>query len=211
MNRNEFLARLSELIAALPTDERENAIRYYEEYFDDAGPENEARVIAELGSPEDCAQQILSAGMLEPQAAKHKHDTMDGGEANSAQTGTAPRRRDSHGLLIFVLAICALPILLPLVLAAIAVVLALAVAAAAVLLALGVAGIGCTLAGVALFFRSAVLGAFVLGIGLIAGGLTWLLLVPLVKLMVKACVGVIRFITERLGRLLYRSRQGARI
>lgn len=51
MNREEYMAALEKHLRKLPRDERENALVYYNEYFDDAGPENEDRVIGELGSP----------------------------------------------------------------------------------------------------------------------------------------------------------------
>ena len=60
MTRNEFIAELRGRLAVLPPEERENALQYYEEYFDDAGPENEQAVIQELGSPENVANRILS-------------------------------------------------------------------------------------------------------------------------------------------------------
>lgn len=48
MNRVQFMEQLKKLLADIPKDERGEAIRYYESYFDDAGPENEAAVIREL-------------------------------------------------------------------------------------------------------------------------------------------------------------------
>ena len=51
MTRNEYLGALRQELRSLPLQEQEEALRYYEEYFDDAGPENEQKVIAELGSP----------------------------------------------------------------------------------------------------------------------------------------------------------------
>lgn len=45
------MKELEQLLMDLPVDERREAIQYYNDYFDDAGPENEAWVINELGSP----------------------------------------------------------------------------------------------------------------------------------------------------------------
>lgn len=70
MNRIEYMAALRRALSALPEEERANALRYYEEYFDDAGPENEQRVIADLGAPEKVAGQIL-ADYRELTAAPH--------------------------------------------------------------------------------------------------------------------------------------------
>ena len=58
MTREEFLKRLEELLADVTAEERAEAIRFYEEYLDDAGPEQEAQVLAELGSPEKVAAII---------------------------------------------------------------------------------------------------------------------------------------------------------
>ena len=59
MTRTAFLAALERLLAPLPEAERKDALSYYEDYLDAAGPENEARAIAELGSPEEVARKIL--------------------------------------------------------------------------------------------------------------------------------------------------------
>ena len=58
MNRAEFMGRLSELLSDVAPAEREEAIQYYNDYFDDAGAENESGVIASLGTPEELARTI---------------------------------------------------------------------------------------------------------------------------------------------------------
>ena len=52
------MSRLTALLQDVPPAEREEAITYYNEYFDDAGVGNEAGVIASLGSPEELARSI---------------------------------------------------------------------------------------------------------------------------------------------------------
>ncbi len=59
MNAKEYLDRLRDALAVLPADERENALRYYQDYFLDAGAENEQNVIRELGDPDLLAAAIL--------------------------------------------------------------------------------------------------------------------------------------------------------
>ena len=49
MSKNEFLLELKRLLQRLPLEEQERALVYYEERFHEAGPENEARVLRELG------------------------------------------------------------------------------------------------------------------------------------------------------------------
>lgn len=58
MNRAEYMRELAYLLQDLPDGEKEEALQYYEDYFDDAGPEKEAQVIGELGSPERLAAII---------------------------------------------------------------------------------------------------------------------------------------------------------
>lgn len=58
MTRQEYMQQLAALLAAMPEDERRDALDYYEEYFDAAGPEKEAQTIQELGSPQNVAEKI---------------------------------------------------------------------------------------------------------------------------------------------------------
>ena len=43
----------------MPVEERENAVSFYEEMFNEAGEDKAAAVIADLGSPVDLARAIL--------------------------------------------------------------------------------------------------------------------------------------------------------
>ena len=58
MNRADFMKNLAELLADMSPSEREEAIQYYNDYFDDAGAENEQSVIASLGTPQQLARTI---------------------------------------------------------------------------------------------------------------------------------------------------------
>lgn len=51
MNKTEFLEQLERLLGDISQQEREEALDFYRSYFEDAGEENEAQVIQELGSP----------------------------------------------------------------------------------------------------------------------------------------------------------------
>ena len=107
MNRNDYMAALRRALSILPEEERASALRYYEEYFDDAGPENEGRVIADLGDPQTVAAQIL-ADYRELTAVPPQQD---------APPQDAPPRRRWRGIppwLLIVLVLLAIPIGLPL-------------------------------------------------------------------------------------------------
>lgn len=58
MTRQEYMQQLAALLAAMPEAERRDALDYYEEYFDAAGPEKEAQTIQELGSPQNVTEKI---------------------------------------------------------------------------------------------------------------------------------------------------------
>ena len=103
MNRADYMAALRRALSVLPEEERANALRYYEEYFDDAGRKNEAKAIEELGEPAKVAAQIL-ADYRELTAVPH------------AQPIKEKRRwRGISPLLLIVLVLLAIPIGLPLV------------------------------------------------------------------------------------------------
>ena len=59
MNRTDFMKELRAGIVKLPYQEAEAALEYYEEYFEEAGAENEERVLEELGDPRVIAKQIM--------------------------------------------------------------------------------------------------------------------------------------------------------
>lgn len=66
MNRDEFLERLEYLLQDIPEEEKREALDYYRDYLEDAGPENEQKVLEGFGSPEQVASMIrvdLMGGM----------------------------------------------------------------------------------------------------------------------------------------------------
>ena len=58
MNRIEFMTELAALLQDVPEEERRDAMKFYNDYFDDAGEENEQQVIAELENPAKVAATI---------------------------------------------------------------------------------------------------------------------------------------------------------
>lgn len=60
MTRTEYLAKLEHYLKRLPQADYQEAMDYFTEYFDEAGPENEAQVIAELGSPKEAASDLIN-------------------------------------------------------------------------------------------------------------------------------------------------------
>lgn len=67
MRKKEFIDQLEYLLQDIPDQEREEAIDYYRDYLEEAGPENEEKALEEFGSPERVAAIIRAeiAGNLE--------------------------------------------------------------------------------------------------------------------------------------------------
>lgn len=110
MNRAEFMSRLSSLLQDVPLAEREEALQYYNDYFDDAGEGNEESTIASLGSPEEIAKSI-KAGLTDGQNAgeftesgfysyeqKSRNQVMSTEQMQHADQGGGQNRQgDSYG------------------------------------------------------------------------------------------------------------------
>lgn len=60
MKRTEYLEELRKELRQLPKKDFQEAMDYFTEYFDEAGPENEDDIIAELGTPQEAANDILT-------------------------------------------------------------------------------------------------------------------------------------------------------
>lgn len=58
MNRKEWLKKLQMELYRMPRNEIDDAVAYYSEYFEEAGPEREDEIIRELGDPSKVAAQI---------------------------------------------------------------------------------------------------------------------------------------------------------
>ena len=104
MNKQTYLAKLAQLLAPLPEQERQDALNYYEEYFDAAGPEAEDATAAELGDPADAARKILEGeGLIldsAQAAAGESRDAADTAQDDAPQpTGENPptTKPELHG------------------------------------------------------------------------------------------------------------------
>ena len=64
MTRTEYIAKLTKYLRKLPQKDYEEALEYFMEYFEEAGPENEAQVIAELGTPKEAAHEVIRAAYV---------------------------------------------------------------------------------------------------------------------------------------------------
>lgn len=76
MNRAEFMSQLERLLQSIAPAEREEALQYYSDYFDDAGVENEQDVIEALGNPARVAENI-KRDLLENEGHKSRAKASD--------------------------------------------------------------------------------------------------------------------------------------
>ncbi len=186
MSRKAFMARLDELLADITEAEKEEALSYYEEYFEDAGPEKEEEVISSLGSPEKVAATI-KAGLSEN--AQEEGEFSETGYTNSYydvkdEVATINKRKGLGGLgtggwvIILILCLFALPVLGPLLLGVLGTIFGLLVAVVAVIFAVFVTGvalvasaIALVVAGFATLFSAPIVGVALLGAALVVAGI----------------------------------------
>ncbi len=161
MTKTEYMKKLTHNLRRLPKEDYDRAIEYFEEYFAEAGPENEQQAIADLGSPDEAAKALIVD--LAAQNIKEKPKTMKGGLS---------------ALWIAVLAVCSAPVTLPIaicLLAVIAVVLfCVGIALFCVVIsavAVAASGILTLFGGIVLLFRSLGDGLCNIGLGLFSTGL----------------------------------------
>lgn len=91
MNKQEYLYQLSNLLFDLSPAERQEAMLYYEDYISDAGEENEAAVLRELGSPAKLAADIKAGLGINPSASQSASSQTGGFQSSSFQAySTSP-------------------------------------------------------------------------------------------------------------------------
>ena len=176
MDKITFLRELERCLQGISQEERQEAVSYYENYFEDAGIENEASVLAELGSPEAVAKTIL------------------------AELEETSNRNNSTTILLCILLVLTSPVWLGVVLGLIGTIVGVLVAIAALVIGFGLSAGICVVAGVAVF----VFGVFRLffvpleGMACFGGGLLtfgigilfFLGMLLLVKLIELVCKGI---------------------
>ena len=133
MNRREFIEKLRAEISKMPEEEIEAAIEYYEEYFDEAGRENEQEVLEQLGSPKKVAGQIKSQYAIR---------LFDEDEKPTVKKGIST-------VWYIIIGICSAPVAIPLAIALGAVAFALFISAICCVIGIFAGILGCVVGAVA--------------------------------------------------------------
>lgn len=207
MNRAQFMEQLEKLLSDISEEERQEALDYYESYFDDAGEDQEANVIRELGSPGKVAA-IIKADLRESsqnygeytengfQDDRVKEDMqMPEQRGSRAERGYHAERKGSNAGVILVLIL--LVFISPLIKGAVGGVLGFIVALA-LLPFLIVFGIG------ACFSASIGFGILGIGVGLLILALALVGLVFLVWAATKVLPAILRKFIDFCSRLVNR-------
>ena len=187
MTRTEYIAKLTKYLRKLPQKDYEEALEYFMEYFEEAGPENEAQVIAELGTPKEAAHEVISR-LLDEKIIEEKSSL----------------RNKTTILWIAILAVLASPVALPFFLAMLltllVVIFAVIVTALALTFALLISGIYTFFTSFSLLNVSLASTLFGVGLGLLMfGGALLLLLISfeICKLIVKLITLLIKWLIKK--------------
>lgn len=232
MNRVEFMQQLERLLWDIPQGDRMDAIAYYNDYFDEAGAENEAQVIHELGSPEKVAATIKadlnSLGNEKAEYTEHGYeDGRDGVNINTPvkkenTSKDKKQKRDFPLALIIILIIFASPLLVGvgggafgviigilatifgIIITVIVTVLALAIAMLACGIACVVAGAACIIVGLLRAVTSGIEGLLLVGVGGITFALGVLFIILFVWCAFKWLPALFRWTIDLIQRLFSR-------
>ena len=193
MTRNEYIAKLTKYLRKLPQQDYEEAIEYFMEYFEEAGPENEARVIAELGTPKEAAHEVISR-LLEEKIVEDK---------SSLRNKTAI-------LWIAILAVLASPVALPILLFFLAMIMTLLMIIFAVIVTALALTFALLISGIYTFFTSFSLLSVSLASTLFGGGLGLLMFggaLLLLLISFEICKLIVKLITLLIKWLIKKGRK----
>ena len=190
MTRTEYIAKLTKYLRKLPQKDYEEALEYFMEYFEEAGPENEAQVIAELGTPKEAAHEVITR-LLDEKIIEDK---------------TSLRNKTTI-LWIAILAVLASPVALPILLLFLAmlmtllmIIFAVIVTALALTFALLISGVYTFFTSFSLLSVSLASTLFGVGLGLLMFGGALLLLFAsfeICKLFVKLTTLLIKWLIKK--------------
>ncbi|QDQ02120.1 DUF1700 domain-containing protein [Lysinibacillus fusiformis] len=193
MDRASYLKKLRGKLYRLPAQELDAALAYYEEYFDEAGEENEQQVIQQLGSPSKVASQIMADFALKDF------------DATPAST-----KKNMTTIWLIILAILSAPLSLPILATAVALIISLGAVVFSFVIAIVATGLGIFFGGIVALIS----GFFVLtdhwptallfiGMGLIVTG-SGVLLFPIITRFVKkiglVCVEVLAGLFKKITK-----------
>ncbi len=237
MSKKEFLEKLRVLLEELPTEEREEAIRYYESYFEEAGEDNEQIVLDELGSAERIASQILQdyhgeknegiytekgyqEGGKETQTpvqySGSRQEQKENGTSGSGVYVTNKGLSGSTLVIAIIVAVLTFPIWISILATAFGLLMGLFGASVGIVVGFGAGGVGCIIGGAVAFafgivktFTVPIVGAGLIALGLLVFGLGCLMIAA-VGGIIRLIIWLVNAIIKLVGRLFH-GRKGAAV
>lgn len=221
MNAYEYLQALRAALAVLPDDEIDSAMRYYEDYFLDAGDENAAQVIEQLGPPEQVAEAILRdytgvARRRPERFEEEKAQTVDGvplgrdGKPLTRKKGINPWMLACIVLLALIFGPVAITVIGAIILAVVGLVIGVAACVVAVPAATLIGG-GALVLFSFLLWATPASALATLGAGLVVGAVGLLLVLLVIKLcilfvppIIRGLVALVRWPIEKIRNCLKR-------
>ena len=185
MNRIEYMTKLASLLQDIPEVERRDAMKYYNDYFDEAGEENEEQVIREFGAPEEVAENIKAdlkgktentthgqQGEYQSVGQQYQMNHQENKQSSEYQYGTSDdqkKKNDRIGKIVLIVALAIIigPVLIPLIGGILVAGLAIVLTAIVGVFALVIAGIIIAIVGISL-----VISGFIILLPQTAAGLT---------------------------------------
>ena len=193
MTKTEYLAKLTKYLRKLPQKDYEEALEYFMEYFEEAGPENEAQVIAELGTPKEAAHEVITR-LLDEKIIEDKSSL----------------RNKTTILWIAILAVLASPVALPILLFFLAMLMTLLMIIFAVIVTALALTFALLISGVYTFFTSFSLLSVSLASTLFGGGLGLLMFggaLLLLLISFEICKLIVKLITLLIKWLIKKGRK----
>ena len=218
MNRREFMTQLERLLSDIPEKDRKEALEFYENYFDDAGVENEGAVMSELGTPEKVAVEIKTGLDSDREYGEYtdtgyrdpRFDTRNDIRKRDEKRNSKEQSKQRRLLLFLVIGILTFPVWGALLGAAGALILGIGGTLFGIIIGSLVSSLGFLIggaaliaAGIAQMASSAGLGIAVLGAGLIGIAFGIAAALIFVWLTFKAIPALIRWIGKKVPDLIH--------
>ena len=97
MKREDFMRQLERLLEGVAAAEKKEALSYYQSYFEDAGEENEERILKELESPEKVAATIKADLGMDGAAGQGEYTERGFEDSRFVQKNPIDIRKDTAG------------------------------------------------------------------------------------------------------------------
>ena len=223
MNRTDFMNQLESLLQNISPAEREEALQYYNEYFNDAGTENEQDVIEALGNPAKVAENIKRdlygngyGDTAYQRTTANDRAVIQYQQSSQTSNGTSvavQEKKMSTWMIVLIVILCifASPVILGLASGIFSAVVTLAAGWFSLILSAGIVAVVFILTmiillivGIMCMFSSVPVGIVLFGIGLLIGGIGLLFLMLTVAMagiatpaIFRGCASLFRKITGK--------------